>query len=127
MFKLGAALMLGFALYLLTPASSQYSSQALAASCKSLAKDFKRRGRPRFMRVVNRNRSVANYYNSTLKRLKARSTPTRAEMRKAYRATARSCSSRKCRSDARRIYNAALKLHSYNRRWVRSGCRGTLS
>lgn len=79
------------------------------------------------MRVVNRNRSLANYYNSTLRRLKDKDAPTTSEMRKAYRVTSKSCSSRKCRSDAKAIYNASLKLHAYNRRWARAGCSGTLS
>jgi len=125
--KLSATVVVAFAVYLFAPSSNHFSSQVQAASCNSLAKEFKRKGRPRFMRVVNRNRSIANYYNSTLRRLKAKSAPTTTEMRKAYRVTARGCSSRKCRSDAKRIYNAALKLHAYNRRWARSGCRGTLS
>ncbi len=109
------------------PQGGPLSATAQAASCSSLASEFKRKGKPRFLRVVNRNRSIANYYNSTLRRLKSDDAPTRAEMRKAYRVTAKSCSSSKCRSDAKRIYNAALKLHAYNRRWVRSGCSGTLS
>jgi len=126
-FKLGATVMLAFALYMLEPVGSLFSSKAQAASCSSLAKEFKRNGRPRFMRVVKQNRSIANYYYATLRRLKANEAPTTAEMRKAYRVTARSCSSGKCRSDARRIHNAALKIHAYNRQWSRSGCRGTLS
>ena len=109
------------------PQGSPFSSTAQAASCSALASEFKRKGKPRFMRVVNRNRSLANYYNSTLRRLKSDDAPTRAEMLKAYRVTRNSCSSGKCRSDAKSLYNAALKIHAYNRRWARAGCRGTLS
>lgn len=126
-FKMSATVVLAFVLYLLPPVGIPFSTKAQAASCNSLAKEFKRKGKPRFMRVVNQNRSIANYYYATLRRLKANSAPTTTEMRKAYRVTAKSCSSRKCRSDARRIHNAALKIHAYNRRWARSGCRGTLS
>ncbi len=125
--KLMAMTIIASAMVVFAPQGGPFSSAALAASCNSLAKEFKRKGKPRFLRVVNRNRSLANYYNSTLRRLKSDDAPTRAEMRKAYRVTAKSCSSGKCRSDAKRIYNAALKLHSYNRRWARSGCSGTLS
>ncbi len=127
MFRLTAMAIIASATVMFVPQGSPISSTALAASCRSLASEFKRRGKPRFLRVVNRNRSIANYYNSTLRRLKSDDAPTRAEMRKAYRVTRKSCSSRKCRSDARSIYNAALKIHANNRRWVRSGCSGTLS
>jgi len=109
-----------------TPVGGSISS-GYAASCVSLASDFKRRGKPQFLRVVNKNRGLANYYNSTLKRLRSGNVPTTREMRQAYKRTLGSCSSGKCRTDAKRIYNAALKLHAYNRRWARSGCPGTLS
>lgn len=125
--KLVAMTVIAMAMVVFAPHGSPISSTALAASCNSLAKEFKRKGKPRFLRVVNRNRSLANYYNSTLRRLKSDDAPTRAEMKKAYRVTAKSCSSGKCRTDAKSIYNAALKLHTYNRRWARSGCSGTLS
>jgi len=125
--RLIAATMIASAVLFFGPQGGKFTSTAFAASCNSLASEFKRVGKPRFLRVVNRNRSIANSFNSTLRRLQSKSAPTTAEMRKAYRRTAKSCSSRKCRSDAKSIYNAALKLHSYNRRWSRSGCSGTLS
>jgi hypothetical protein len=125
--KLIAMSVTASAMLVFAPHGGPFSSTALAASCNSLAKDFKRRGNPRFLRVVNRNRSIANYFNSTLRRLQSDDVPTTAEMRKAYRVTAKSCSSGKCRADAKSIYNAALKLHAYNRRWARSGCSGTLN
>lgn len=125
--KLFAMIVIAAGMVMFAPHGGPFSSTASAASCNSLAKEFKRKGKPRFLRVVNRNRSLANYYNSTLRRLQSDDAPTRAEMRKAYRVTAKSCSSGKCRTDAKSIYNAALKLHTYNRRWARSGCSGTLS
>ena len=125
--KLIAMSVIAAGIVMLAPRGGPISSAALAASCNSLAKEFKRNGKPRFLRVVNRNRSLANYYNSTLRRLMSDDAPTRAEMKKAYRVTAKSCSSGKCRADAKSIYNASLKLHAYNRRWARSGCSGTLS
>jgi hypothetical protein len=125
--RLVAMTVIAAAMSLFAPQGAPFSSTAHAASCNTLANEFKRKGKPRFMRVVNRNRSLANYYNSTLRRLKSDDAPTRDEMRKAYRVTSKSCSSQKCRTDAKSIYNAALKLHSYNRRWARSGCSGTLS
>ena len=125
--KLFAMTVIAAGVVLFAPQDGPFSTTAVAASCNSLAKEFKRKGKPRFLRVVNRNRSLANYYNSTLRRLQSDDAPTRAEMKKAYRVTSKGCSSGKCRSDAKRIYNASLKLHAYNRRWARSGCSGTLS
>ncbi len=123
-YPFAVALLAGVLLF--SPGTPVGVGHAYAGKCDTLASEFKRRGKPSFLRVVNKNRSLANYFNSTLKRLRAGSTPTTAEIRKAYNRTQKSCSTGKCRSDAKAIYNASLKLHAYNRRWARSGCSGTL-
>ena len=108
------------------------SSQAFAgAACDRIEREFKRSARPRFLRVVNRNRSLANWYNATLRRLKAGKNPTRGEIKKTYRMLVARCASSnspaRCRSFARSMHNAAQQLYNYNRRWLNAGCRGTLS
>jgi hypothetical protein len=98
--KFAIASVFALGVTLVKPGPVYQIATAYAASCDSLVSNFKRRGKLQFLRVVNRNRRLANYYNSTLKRVRSGSVPATKEMRTAYNRTLASCTNAKCKSDA---------------------------
>lgn len=114
--------------FLVSGVIGQVPPQAMAQSqCSALRAEYQKSYRPRFLRVVRRDRDVAAYFRNELRRARAGDSPTRAEIRKAYTKTRGACRNASCRSAAKGVYAATLQLYTFNRRWKKAGCPGVLS
>lgn len=114
-------------LALLMVAGSPATEVRANARCTALKQEFTSSARPRFLRIVKRNRDVAAYFRNELRRGQAGETPTRAEIRKAYTKTHGVCRNASCKTAAQAVYSATLQLYTFNRRWKNAGCPGYLS
>jgi hypothetical protein len=113
---------------LVTGVAGQLLPQAMAqAQCSALKAEYQSSYRPKFLRVVKRDRDVAAYFRNELRRASSGDSPTRAEIRKAYTKTRGACRNNSCQSAAKDVYAATLQLYTFNRRWKKAGCPGVLS
>ena len=118
----------GSVVLLATGVVGQLPLPAMAqAQCSALKAEYQSSYRPKFLRVVKRDRDVAAYFRNELRRARSGESPTRAEIRKAYTKTRGACRNNACKAAARDVYAATLQLYTFNRRWKKAGCPGVLS